>query len=141
MNTKYITLLFFLFYSIILKAQDSELVTLEIHFKVTKYNRGVIYISLYDKADLFMKKSYKGQGLEVKDNMANFKFDGIKKGSYSFSYYHDVNSNKKLDKNFIGIPKEPYGFSNNQAGTFGPPSFEAAMFELTENKKLVLEIK
>ena len=60
---------------------------------------------------------------------------------YSFSFYHDVNSNKKLDKNFIGIPKEPYGFSNNQAGRFGPPNFEDSKIELKENTKLQLKVK
>ncbi len=38
--------------------------------------------------------------------------------------HHDRNDNGKLDKNALGIPTEPYGFSNNPRGMFGPPSFE-----------------
>lgn len=41
----------------------------------------------------------------------------------------DVNANGRLDRNAFGMPTEPYGFSNDAAGSFGPPSFEAARFQ------------
>ena len=43
-------------------------------------------------------------------------------------FFIDANENKKLDKNFIGIPKEQYGFSNNAMGAFSAPTFEQAKF-------------
>jgi uncharacterized protein (DUF2141 family) len=43
---------------------------------------------------------------------------------------HDSNSNQKLDTNWIGIPKEGYGFSNNAKATLGPPSFDQVKFNL-----------
>ncbi|MEO8590991.1 MAG: DUF2141 domain-containing protein [Flavobacteriales bacterium] len=49
-------------------------------------------------------------------------------GRYAIKAFHDVNDNGKLDTNWIGIPSEPYGFSNDAMGTFGPPSFEQAGF-------------
>jgi uncharacterized protein (DUF2141 family) len=51
-------------------------------------------------------------------------------GSYAIKAFHDVDRNGKLDTNFMGIPKEPYGFSNDAMGTFGPPSFEQASFKV-----------
>ena len=48
------------------------------------------------------------------------KSDGI----YAFVVYIRVNLNNKLDKNFVGIPKEPYAFSNNAEGFLGSASFE-----------------
>lgn len=45
------------------------------------------------------------------------------------SAHHDKNTNDKLDKNPLGIPTEPYGFSQNPKRGFGPPSFEEALFE------------
>jgi uncharacterized protein (DUF2141 family) len=52
----------------------------------------------------------------------------LKPGNYTFKYFHDENKNKYLDLNWIGIPKEGYGFSNNAKGTFGPPSIEKMVF-------------
>lgn len=45
-------------------------------------------------------------------------------GRYAIAVYHDLNSNGKLDKNLLGIPKEPYGFSNDFRPMFSPPDFE-----------------
>jgi uncharacterized protein (DUF2141 family) len=52
-----------------------------------------------------------------------------------------VNDNGKLDKNFIGIPKEPYGFSNDKAGSFGPPDFEDILVEVNEDTTISIKIK
>ena len=54
-------------------------------------------------------------------------------GKYAISIFHDVNDNEELDANFIGIPKEPYGFSNNPKSSFGPPGFDAAAFEFEKD--------
>ncbi len=48
-------------------------------------------------------------------------------GDYAIRVMHDINGNDKLDSNFVGIPNEPYGFSNN-AGSFGPPKWDKAKF-------------
>lgn len=55
----------------------------------------------------------------------------LKAGEYAISIFHDLNDNGELDKNFMGIPTEPYGFSNNARGSFGPPKFVDAKFSLT----------
>jgi len=41
-------------------------------------------------------------------------------GKYAVSVFHDENSNGKLDTNFLGIPREGVGASNNAKGHFGP---------------------
>jgi len=57
----------------------------------------------------------------------------LKPGKYAFKYFHDENKNEKLDTNWIGIPTEGFGFSNNAEGMFGPPSFDKTIFTLKEN--------
>lgn len=49
------------------------------------------------------------------------------------SAHHDKNTNDKLDKNPLGIPTEPYGFSQNPKRGFGPPSFEEVLFDFPSN--------
>lgn len=60
----------------------------------------------------------------------------LKPGNYSFKYFHDENKNRTLDTNFIGMPTEGFGFSNNAKGRFGPPPREKTMFAVTGNTTL-----
>ena len=55
---------------------------------------------------------------------------------YAVKVFHDENTNSELDTNFLGIPTEDYGFSNNVRGTFGPADYDDAkfLFEQTEMK-------
>ena len=52
-------------------------------------------------------------------------------GEYAVTLFVDFNGNNKLDKNFLGIPKEQYGFSNNVMGKMSPPTFDQAKFVIT----------
>lgn len=46
------------------------------------------------------------------------------------SFIHDENDNKKLDTNWIGIPKEGFGYSKDVMGRFGPPKFDDAVLDV-----------
>ena len=62
-------------------------------------------------------------------------------GIYAIGLYVDSNKNEKLDTNFLGIPTEQFGFSNNAKGRFGPPSFESASFELDAFKEISINLE
>lgn len=49
-------------------------------------------------------------------------------GHYAVSLYLDENENRKLDQNWLGIPKEPVGVSGNPKSPLGPPRFEDCVF-------------
>lgn len=51
-------------------------------------------------------------------------------GDYALSVFYDRDGNGKLNTNFIGMPQEPTGQSNNAVGYFGPPTFSDAVFSL-----------
>ena len=61
-------------------------------------------------------------------------------GVYAVSVFHDENMNQKLDKNFVGVPNEGYGASNNPKKKMGPPNFDEAKFQLSGTEQSV-EIK
>ena len=67
----------------------------------------------------------------------------IPEGEYAIAVFHDENTNGKLDTNFLGIPKEQYGFSNHAKGQMKPPKFEDAKFKLTneQNKFVTINMK
>lgn len=59
-------------------------------------------------------------------------FTDVPPNRYALKAFHDVNANGALDTNWMGMPKEPYGFGNDAMGTFGPPDFAAASFDVRE---------
>ena len=49
-------------------------------------------------------------------------------GEWAVAITQDMNNNDKLDKNFLGIPTEPFAFSNNVRPTIAPPGFQECKF-------------
>jgi uncharacterized protein (DUF2141 family) len=62
-------------------------------------------------------------------NLTEGSLDDLPSGKFALAVYQDLNNDGKLNRSNFGIPKEPYGFSNNARGQFGPPPFQAAMLE------------
>ena len=56
-------------------------------------------------------------------------------GQYAIIVSHDENGNSKLDKNALGVPTEPYGFSNNAWGFLSPPAFKKAVMQVNADDK------
>ncbi len=67
-------------------------------------------------------------------------FQNVDPGIYGAAVIQDQDKNGKLSTNLIGYPIEPYGFSNNQYGKFGPPDFNKVAFEVKSGKKTELKI-
>jgi uncharacterized protein (DUF2141 family) len=57
-------------------------------------------------------------------------------GGYAVAIAHDVNRNHKVDKNFLGMPKEQWAMSNNPHATIKAPSFNTAKFSLAGNLEI-----
>jgi uncharacterized protein (DUF2141 family) len=68
-------------------------------------------------------------------------FKDLPPGEYAAVAFQDVNGNGILDKNFLGIPKEPFGFSNGARGSAGPPKFSAAAVTLNPDGTTRIELK
>ena len=134
---------FLLFYNGIstLTAQENKTLTITLEITTTKYNKGHVLLALYDSEKNYMKEIFRSAEVPIKNNKAKIIFNLLEKGEYAFSFFQDLNENKKIDTNFLGIPKEPYGFSNQKKGRFGPPKFKEVAFKLNKNEvfKIVIE--
>ncbi len=64
--------------------------------------------------------------LPITANKVIFNLEDIPYGDYAISVHHDENGDDKVNSNWLGIPKESLGASNDAKGSFGPPSFEKA---------------
>ncbi|MEX6627345.1 DUF2141 domain-containing protein [Tenacibaculum salmonis] len=125
----------------ILNSISQEKHTVTLHFKGMKSDKGSLYIAIYNKEDRFLKEPLKGSIIKIIDKKARVVLKDITVGTYAVSAFHDVNDNKKMDTNFIGIPKEPIGISNDAKGFMGPPKYKDAKFKVTENVVLTINIK
>ena len=95
---------------------------------------GKVQIALYqaDEGKPFEGEPFRKASVEIASQRARCVFERIPFGDYGVKVYHDANANGKLDTNFMGIPKEAYGFSNNARGTFGPPKDDKIRFAFQE---------
>lgn len=92
---------------------------------------GEIQVALYSSAERFPDQPCRWcQQAPARPGKLHFNFLDIPPGEYAIAVYQDVNSNGQLDKNFVGMPKEPYGFSRNARGRFGSPEFKDAGFKV-----------
>jgi uncharacterized protein (DUF2141 family) len=120
-------------------AQEKHTITLE--FEGMKSDKGNLYIAIYNKEENFLKKPIKGTIVKVENKKATITLKDIPTGIYAVSAFHDANDNKKMDTNFLGIPKEPTGMSNDATGFMGPPKYKDAKFNVTKDTTLTINVK
>jgi uncharacterized protein (DUF2141 family) len=98
-------------------------------------DQGKIYVWVYDKKDDWLSDRYRTQKfVTVAGNRQGDRVTLdllLPAGEYALSVFQDVNDNGKLERNFIGMPKEPAGLSNNLRPKFGPPKYKDAVFAVT----------
>ena len=115
--------------------------TIIIKFSGMKSDKGDVYVALYNNEKSFLRKEILGKIATIKNQKATVIFEDIAPGDYAVSSFHDENNNKKMDTNFIGIPKEPIGISNNAKGFMGPPKYKDAKFTVSTDVLLNIIIR
>lgn len=91
--------------------------------------KGQVRIALYNSPEQWLgdHPAYSST-IDVNGRSVTWQFNDIPYGDYGIAVLHDENKNGKMDKNVLGIPQEPYGFSNNVKATFGAPKWENSKF-------------
>ena len=116
---------------------------LSIHISGISKIKGSLFIAVFRASDDFQVfgKQFKGIVKEVEGKSQNYTFDDLPEGDYAVAIYQDLNRNKILDKNLLGIPTEIYGFSNNARRAFSAPSFQEAKIKLNNDLHLAIFLK
>ncbi len=91
---------------------------------------GEIRIAVFNSEEKYTKDPVHAVVLPVDSTTIVWEQDSLPYGEYAIAVYHDKNTNGKIDTNFLGIPKEDYGFSNNARGRFGPASWKDSKFSV-----------
>lgn len=108
-------------------------------------SQGQIMVAVYADAASWLAKPVavaRAQAVEQKDGrlvISLYKVPVADASSVALSIFHDVNGNGRLDTNAMGMPTEPYAFSNNASGMFGPPSFEKAQVSIKPGARISVQ--
>jgi uncharacterized protein (DUF2141 family) len=115
---------------------------LSVQIQTSETPQGKLYVTLHNSENSFQNDAFfQFKKLDVLTSTSAVVFDSLPKGNYALKVFHDLNDNGKLDTSFLGLPKEPYGFSNNAMGNFGPPSFEQSIIVLTQNLEHQIQLR
>ncbi len=116
--------------------------TLSISIKNIQSDKGNIALQVFSNAE-----QYKGSAqpiiafiLTAEALKGSFSIVDLPAGFYGARIMHDLNGNGELDTNFVGLPKEPYGFSNNATANFGPPKWNDIRFQLDGSNQQIIDL-
>lgn len=102
---------------------DPKNTTLTVTVQNIQQKTGTIRIALMKSCKKFPDCNPASTAILEAKNSSVQKAFIIEPGEYAVAVYHDVNANGELDKRIFGIPKEPYGFSNNFRPRVSAPTF------------------
>jgi len=113
----------------------------------SKYDDGYVMLGVYDKKDNFGKAKVNekpnadivltGTVVKITNKKATAIID-VPFGEYAIAGFQDLDGNGVLSGNFLGIPKEPVGFSGDAKVRFGPPKWNDAVFQFKKEDQKVL---
>ena len=138
MKSKILTSIFILL-SFITYSQNSEIV---INISGLRSDKGKCLLYLFNAKKGFpndVKKAINSAMGNIFNGKSTIVLKDIPEGEYAIGVIHDENDNGKMDTNFIGMPKEGVGVSNNAKGHFGSPSYQDSKFQLNR-KSLIMTI-
>jgi uncharacterized protein (DUF2141 family) len=107
--------------------------SIEVTVENVRSSKGLITAVLYgDDPDTFLKRGARLDRIRVdaQEGETVLCLKAPATGRYTVALYHDENGNKEFDRNFLGIPSEGYGFSNNPGFRFGKPEQEETLFTI-----------
>ena len=119
---------------------------LEINITNIENGSGTIYIAILDSAEDWLKSDSESkpfrdatQAVSSTDDLV-VSIGDLPPGKYAISLFQDLNGDAEMDTNFVGFPKEPFGFSAPM-GKFGPPKFDEAAIEVSgENTSVEISL-
>lgn len=132
-----------IFFSLLFVNTNVETHSLTVTIDHIKNIEGTLEIGLFDNGERFLEEgqAYKSISVKVESSSETVVIENLPAGTYAISLYHDKNSDGKCNRNFFGIPTEPYAFSNNFRPKFSAPSFEDCEFTLNSNHSIKIELK
>ena len=106
---------------------------IEAHIVMLRNNDGQVVCTLFTPSDKFPDQSHKGMTIAVpiQSKQGICRFKNVQYGNYALVAFHDENHDGEFNRNWLGMPKEGFGFSDNP-GTLRKPGFDDAKFSVDQ---------
>lgn len=117
----------------LLEAVQASAETLTVTVTGLRGGKGTLFMTVWNDEGRFLgdvRHAAARRKVPVSGPETTVVVEGLPRGVYAVTAFQDENGNGELDRNFIGVPKEPVGVSNDARGMMGPPKFKAAAFAL-----------
>jgi len=118
----------------------TQAATVDVHVSNVAGGKGSLRVAVCDR-ERFLKQCAYTASMPAREGENVIAVPGVPKGTWAVLVYQDENGNGELDRNFIGIPKENYGFSRDAASKFGPPGFDEAAIQVGDEASVVTKVK
>lgn len=105
--------------------------------------QGELQVGLFNTEDAFLEIGAEFLVSNVKVDSATTLviFTDVPQGNYAISLYHDIDSSGEINKNFIGVPTEPYGISNDAWRLLAAPRWKDASFIVESDTILIINLR
>lgn len=101
---------------------------------------GELMVAVFDTEGTWLKQPAHSVRQAAAAGTMTVQVTDLPDGVYGVSLFIDRNANGQLDRNAIGIPTEPYAFSNDASGAFGPPRFDKARLDVRGDTRTVVHL-
>ena len=127
----------------LLAAQTARAADLEVTILGVERAEGSVLVALYASQQAFTERDpARGVKVEARPGPLRVAIPDVAPGTYSVSVFHDLDDDGVLGKSWVGTPSEPYGFSRNARGRFGPPKFDEMAIRLgDDDARVEIEIR
>jgi uncharacterized protein (DUF2141 family) len=106
--------------------------TLTVHVDGFRNQKGQLGVNVFKTPEGWPEQNERAflhSGFPITGNELSMQLS-LPPGRYAVVVLHDENSNQKLDRNFFGVPKEGFGFSNNPRVMLTAPGFDTATIDV-----------
>jgi uncharacterized protein (DUF2141 family) len=117
--------------------------TIRVNVGQFRNNKGALGCRLYHAAQGFPSDPAGAveSNVPIAGKQSICEFSAVAAGTYAIAVIHDENSNRRLDTNWLGIPVEGYGASNNHTHTFSAPTWTESKFSVDGARPVSIEIQ
>jgi uncharacterized protein (DUF2141 family) len=130
----------FTFFSLVALSQS-----LTIEFNNIRNDQGLMYVTVYPSEDLWLDDIDELEHIFPKENIVNGKMsvtiDEMQTGNYGVAIMDDENGDGEMKYNFIGMPREGYGFSRNYKVKLSKPDFEECVLEFKNDTTIRITVQ
>jgi len=129
--------------ALLILSATAQAAELELTVQNIASGEGAVMVAAFSAAGQWLKTP-----VAVARQTASTQVDGkltvvlkdLPEGELAISVFHDLNGNGKLDSNAMGIPTEPFAFSNEAKAMFSAPKFEAASFSVPTVARMTITL-